>query len=76
MDELKIDELEKIPIPEGLEERLSMKIDEWEQAEKEEVDVSSYDLPSIKCIFTIVCSFSGSCPMSSVIFDKSSFTSI
>lgn len=40
MDELKIDELEKIPIPEGLEERLSMKIDEWEQAEKEEVDVS------------------------------------
>ena len=27
-------ELENIQIPEGLEERLSMKIDEWERAEK------------------------------------------
>ena len=30
MDELNIKELERIPIPEGLEERLSAKIDEWE----------------------------------------------
>ena len=32
--ELNLQELERIPIPEGLEERLSQKIDEWEQAEK------------------------------------------
>ena len=30
MDELNIKELERIPIPEGLEERLSAKIDEWD----------------------------------------------
>lgn len=30
MDELNFEELERIPIPEGLEERLSAKIDEWE----------------------------------------------
>lgn len=30
MDELNIKELERIPIPEGLEERLEAKIDEWE----------------------------------------------
>lgn len=30
MDELNLEELERIPIPEGLEERLSAKIDEWE----------------------------------------------
>ena len=29
MDELNIKELERIPIPEGLEERLEAKIDEW-----------------------------------------------
>lgn len=34
MDELNVEALERIPIPEGLEERLSKKIDEWEQAEK------------------------------------------
>ncbi|MBQ9666333.1 MAG: hypothetical protein IJ635_01375 [Bacteroidaceae bacterium] len=33
MDKLNRQELERIPIPEGLEERLSQKIDEWEQAE-------------------------------------------
>jgi hypothetical protein len=33
MDELK--SLEQIPIPEGLEERLSKKIDEWEREEKQ-----------------------------------------
>ena len=34
MDELNLKTLEQIPIPEGLEERLSAKIDEWEKEEK------------------------------------------
>ena len=34
MDELNLNALEQIPIPEGLEERLSAKIDKWEQREK------------------------------------------
>ncbi len=34
MDELNLKTLEQIPIPEGLEERLSAKIDEWEHEEK------------------------------------------
>ena len=34
MDELDYKSLEQIPIPEGLEERLSAKIDEWEQEEQ------------------------------------------
>jgi len=34
MDTLNWNELDRIPIPEGLEERLSAKIDEWEKAEK------------------------------------------
>ena len=33
MDELDYKALEQIPIPEGLEERLSAKIDEWEREE-------------------------------------------
>ena len=33
MDELDYKALEQIPIPEGLEERLSAKIDEWEMEE-------------------------------------------
>ena len=37
MDELNWKELEQIPIPEGLEERLSAKIDEWEKEEKRKV---------------------------------------
>ena len=36
MDELNLKTLEQIPIPEGLEERLSAKIDEWEQEEKQQ----------------------------------------
>ena len=36
MDELNLKALEQIPIPEGLEERLSAKIDEWEQEEKQQ----------------------------------------
>ena len=34
MDELNLKTLEQIPIPEGLEERLSAKIDKWEREEK------------------------------------------
>ena len=34
MDELNLKTLEQIPIPEGLEERLSAKIDEWEREEQ------------------------------------------
>ena len=36
MDELNYKALEQIPIPEGLEERLSAKIDEWEQEERKQ----------------------------------------
>jgi hypothetical protein len=35
MDELNWKELEQIPIPVGLEERLEAKIDEWERAEEQ-----------------------------------------
>ena len=35
MDELNWKELDQIPIPEGLEDRLSAKIDEWERNEKQ-----------------------------------------
>lgn len=35
MDGLNWNELEQIPIPEGLEERLEAKIDEWERAEEQ-----------------------------------------
>ncbi|MBR6036574.1 MAG: hypothetical protein IKP41_06440 [Bacteroidaceae bacterium] len=38
MDELNWKELEQIPIPEGLEDRLSAKIDEWEDREKRKVN--------------------------------------
>lgn len=34
INELNIKELEQIPIPEGLEERLSAKIDEWDAASR------------------------------------------
>jgi hypothetical protein len=40
MDELNFEALEKIPIPEGLEQRLSNKIDEWEQEEKKKKAVT------------------------------------
>ena len=36
MDELNLKTLEQIPSPEGLEERLSAKIDEWEKEEKQQ----------------------------------------
>ena len=35
MDKLNWKELDQIPIPEGLEDRLSAQIDEWEQNEKQ-----------------------------------------
>ena len=41
INELNIKELEQIPIPEGLEERLSAKIDEWDAA-------SRHKLPSLE----------------------------
>ena len=34
MDELNLKTLEQIPIPEGLEQRLSAKIDQWEREEQ------------------------------------------
>lgn len=34
INDINLNELEQIPIPEGLEARLSAKIDEWEQAER------------------------------------------
>ena len=37
MHKMDIETLEKIPIPDGLEERLSKKIDEWEREEKQTV---------------------------------------
>ena len=49
MDELNIKNLEEIQIPEGLEERLSLKIDEWERAEKSAKQVRQHRimLPAI-----------------------------
>ena len=48
MDKLNWKELEQIPIPEGLEERLEAKIDEWEEREKVKVqsEESKYLFPS------------------------------
>ena len=41
-----LEALEQIPIPEGLEERLSMKIDEWER-EKKRTAKSRFLLPRV-----------------------------
>ena len=46
MDELNLKTLEQIPIPEGLEERLSKKIDEWEAPKPLPREGSSKSLPS------------------------------
>lgn len=51
MDELKIDELERIPIPEGLEERLSMKIDEWERDEMNEAEATNGNRSKLVLLF-------------------------
>ena len=47
MDELNDKTLEQIPIPEGLEERLSAKIDEWEKEERKQKAQCRRLLPSI-----------------------------
>ena len=47
MDELNYKTLEQIPIPEGLEERLSAKIDEWEQEERKQKAQYRRLLPSV-----------------------------
>ena len=47
MDELNDKALEQIPIPEGLEERLSAKIDEWEQDERKQKTRRQRLLPSV-----------------------------
>ena len=39
MDELNLKALEQIPIPEGLEERLSARIDEWERKVKKRTNL-------------------------------------
>lgn len=39
MDELNLETLEQIPVPEGLEERLSARIDEWERKEKKRTNL-------------------------------------
>ena len=46
MDALNYEALERIPIPEGLEERLSAKIDEWEQEETKQKAQRRRLLPS------------------------------
>ena len=46
MDELNYEALERIPIPEGLEERLSAKIDEWEQEETKQKAQHRHLLPN------------------------------
>jgi len=46
MDEIDYKALERIPIPEGLEERLSAKIDEWELEEKRQKDQRRRLLPT------------------------------
>ena len=47
MDELNDKALEQIPIPEGLEERLTAKIDEWEQEERNQKVQRRRLLPSV-----------------------------
>ena len=47
MDKIDYKALEQIPIPEGLEERLSVKIDEWELEEKQQKAQRRRLLPSV-----------------------------
>ena len=47
MDKIDYKALEQIPIPEGLEERLSVKIDEWELEEKQQKAQHRRLLPSV-----------------------------
>jgi hypothetical protein len=57
MDNLNFEELERIPIPEGLEERLSAKIDEWEQEEQTQKAKRHYLLPRAMRYTAIAASF-------------------
>ena len=57
MDELNLKALEQIPIPEGLEERLSAKIDEWEQEEKQQKAQHRVLLPKALRYTAIAASF-------------------
>ena len=53
MDELNDKTLKQIPIPEGLEERLSAKIDEWEQEERKQ-KAQSRSLPLRSLRYTAI----------------------
>ena len=57
MDELDYKALEQIPIPEGLEARLSAKIDEWEQEEKQQKAQHRVLLPKALRYTAIAASF-------------------
>lgn len=56
MEGLNWKELEQIPIPEGLEERLSAKIDEWEESEKTKSEKLKYLFPSYLKVTAIAAS--------------------
>lgn len=56
MDELNLKTLEQIPIPEGLEERLLAKIDEWEQEETKQKAQRRRLLPSALCYMAVAAS--------------------
>ena len=56
MDELNLKTLEQIPIPEGLEERLSAKIDEWEQEETKQKAQRRRLLPIALCYMAVAAS--------------------
>ena len=57
MDELDYKALEQIPIPEGLEDRLSAKIDEWDQEEQTQKAKRHYLLPRAMRYTAIAASF-------------------
>ena len=57
MDELNYNELEQIPIPEGLEERLSARIDEWEKKELQQQSARRFQLPRAMRYTAIAASF-------------------
>jgi hypothetical protein len=56
MDELNYKALERIPIPEGLEARLSAKIDEWEQEETKQKAQRRRLLPSAQRYMAVAAS--------------------
>ena len=54
MDEPNLKTLEQIPIPEGLEERLSAKIDEWEREKKPRRRISVLRYVAAAACFALV----------------------